>query len=379
MDPILYNHLQSESTIEKVNLVNNSIDNLLKKAGELQGNINLQKILIERLVKENSSEINSFLKNAGYKYSVSLTENEDGQHELKLIHNDLSDEVDNVKDHLSFGERNALALVLFMYAALKRKPGLIVLDDPISSFDKNKKYAIVDMLFRKEKYFKGKTVLLLTHDFEPIIDMVYHHTDKFEKLYAVFLDNAHGALTEKEITRGDIKTFIDINKENIARNNHIVNKLVYLRRLFEVANEKGMAYQIISSLLHKKENPLVLERESLREMTPEELAEGKAEIEELIDDFDYKSTLVTIKDDQALIKLYHSALSNYEKLHIYRVILDGKSDMIESNIIQKFINEALHIENDYIYQLNPSVYQTVPQYVIDGCDLFIARLHENSS
>ena len=63
--------------------------------------------------------------------------------------------------------------------ALKNKPGLIVLDDPILSFDTTKKYAIVDMLFRKEKWFKGKTVLLLTHDFEPIIDMVYYHTDKF--------------------------------------------------------------------------------------------------------------------------------------------------------------------------------------------------------
>ena len=59
-----------------------------------------------------------------------------------------------------------------------------------------------------------------------------------------------------------------------------------------------------------------------------------------------------------------SLSSNYEKLHIYRVIFDDKPDMIESDIIQKFINEAFHIENDYIYQLNPSVYQTVPQYVI---------------
>ena len=49
--------------------------------------------------------------------------------------------------------------------------------------------------------------------------------------------------------------------------------------------------------------------------------------------------------------------------------------MIESDIIQKFINEAVHIENDYIYQLNPSVYQTVPQYVIDECDSFMAKLY----
>ncbi len=372
----LYNHLQSDSTIEKVDSVNSSIEGLLKKAGELQGSLNYQKTLIERLVKENSSAINSFLKNAGYKYNVRLAEDEDGQHRLKLSHNDLSDEVTNVKTHLSFGERNAFALVLFMYHALKEKPGLIVLDDPISSFDKNKKYAIVDMLFRKERCFRGKTVLLLAHDFEPIVDMIYHHSDRFERPFAVFLENSHGALIEKEITKEDIKTFIDINKENIENSTHIVNKMVYLRRLFEVENEKGMASQVISNLVHKREKPLVFEGESSREMTPEEIAEGIAEIEKFIHGFDYKSVLVTIKDDQALIELYHSLSSNYEKLHIYRIIFDDKPKMIESNIIQKFINEAFHIENDYIYQLNPSVYQTVPQYVIDECDSYIEKLNK---
>jgi len=378
IDIALYNHLQSDSTIEKVNIINNSIDDLLEKAGELQGSINCQKTLIERLVNENSSEINSFLKNAGYNYNVSFMEDEKGQHRLKLSHNESRGEVTKVKTHLSFGERNAFALVLFMYHALKEKPGLIVLDDPISSFDKNKKYAIVDILFRKEKCFKGKTVLLLTHDFEPIVDMVYHHPDRFEKPFAVFLENSHGALIEKEITKENINTFIDINRENIANNAHIVNKIVYLRRQYEVANEKGMAYQVISNLFHKREKPLVLERGSLREMTPEELAEGEAEIKDLISDFDYESLLDTIKDDQALIKLYQSLSSNYEKLHVYRIIFDDKLEMIESSIIQKFINEAFHIENGYIYQLNPSAYQTVPQYVIDECDSFIARLNKNS-
>ena len=42
--------------------------------------------------------------------------------------------------HLSFGEKNAFALVLFMYQSLADKADLIVLDDPISSFDKNKKH-----------------------------------------------------------------------------------------------------------------------------------------------------------------------------------------------------------------------------------------------
>jgi len=376
IDIKLYNHLKSDSTMEKVNIVNDSIEDLLGKAGELQGSIQRQKRLIENLVEENSNEINQFLKNAGYEYNVSLLEDEEGEYRLKLSHNDLSDEVNNVKTHLSFGERNAFALVLFMYHALKDKPEIIVLDDPISSFDKNKKYAIVDMLFRKEKCFKGKTVLLLTHDFEPIVDMVYHHTDRFEKPFAVFLENLHGKLIEKEIKKQDIKTFIDISKENIAQNKHIVNKLVYLRRLYEVTDEKDIAYQVISNLFHKRKPPLVFKGESSKKMTSSEITNGENEIKKHISDFDFKKVLATIKDDKALIKLYRSDLSNYEKLHIYRLIFEDKSDMIDSDVIQKFINEAFHIENDYIYQLNPSEYQTVPQYVIDECDVLVMKLEE---
>jgi wobble nucleotide-excising tRNase len=55
--------------------------------------------------------------------------------------------IENAKQNLSFGERNAFALVLFMFDMLRRNVDLIILDDPISSFDKNKKFAIINRLF----------------------------------------------------------------------------------------------------------------------------------------------------------------------------------------------------------------------------------------
>ena len=152
---------------------------MLQKAGELQGKINIQKRLINRLVDKNKTAINEFLRNAGYKYKVDLREDEGGKHRLKLIHLDIDNEVKDVKSCLSYGERNAFALVLFMFDALNVQTDLLVLDDPISSFDKNKKYAMLDMLFRRGNSLRGKTVLLLSHDFEPIVDMVYHHHRRF--------------------------------------------------------------------------------------------------------------------------------------------------------------------------------------------------------
>ena len=63
--------------------------------------------------------------------------------------------------------------------------------------------------------------------------------------------------------------------------------------------------------------------------------------------------------------LYQNSGSNYEKLQIYRIMFNENSS---NSVIKKFVNEAFHIENDYLFQLNPCEYDTVPQYIIDECD-----------
>lgn len=371
IDLDLYVHLNSEETRNKVAIVNAAIDELVSKAGSLQGSINKQKRTIERLIKESSAGINSFLRNAGYLYQVSLVEDAKGHHRLKLTHKDIGEEITNVRSHLSFGERNAFALVLFMYDVLKQGPDLIILDDPISSFDKNKKYALMEMLFRKGSSFRGKTTLLLTHDFEPIVDMTYHHPDRFSKPYSTFLENVHGRVQEKEILRSDIGTFIEINKKNISSEMADINKVVYLRRLYEVLNQKGAPYHLLSSLLHKRPVPLFIEAEDVRELTAEEIQRASTAVREEIPDFDYEKLLIQVTDNETMRSLYLNSPSNFEKLHIYRIMFDGEVK-VDSDIIKKFINEAFHVENNYIYQLNPRAYQLVPQYVIDVCDEFVS-------
>lgn len=375
IDSNLYSHLQSEESLDNIAKINGAIDELIAKAGQLQGRIAVQNNHIERVVEENKSNINTFLRNAGYKYTVDLIEDDTGKHRLKLIHSDLeSVEVSAVRNVLSYGERNAFALVLFMFDAVKNSPDLIVLDDPISSFDKNKKYAIIEMLFRKEKSFRGKTVLLLSHDFEPIVDMLYTHSDRFEKPHASFLENNNGQLVEVNIEKSDVMTFVDINSLNINSDVGVVTKLVYLRRTYEILKSKGVAYQLVSNALHRRQVPLMFEGGFEREMTPEEINESETEIRTHISDFDYTDAIQLISDNAAMVELYESCGNNYEKLHIYRIISE---DADHAHVILKFINQAFHIENDYIYQLNPAKYQTVPQYVIDECDQYVETLCES--
>ena len=125
--------------------------------------------------------------------------------------------------------------------------------------------------------------------------------------------------------------------------------------------------------MHKREKPEFKDESGSRDMISEEIISGKKEIQELIPDFDYDEVFKIISDCNEMKKIYLATENNYEKLHIYRIIF-AKRDNIESSVIIKFINEAAHIENDYIYQLNPRKYQMVPQFVIDECDKAISNI-----
>lgn len=37
-------------------------------------------------------------------------------------------------------------------------------------------------------------------------------------------------------------------------------------------------------------------------------------------------------------------------------------------LIRKFINESYHIENEYVMQLNPHKFESIPEYVIAECE-----------
>lgn len=368
-------HLNSSATSEKVTYINELLDSIVEKAGILQGEINKQKRHIEKTVTEYNNEINNFLQYAGYNYKVNLEEDNNQNYKLKLKHKDfIEDNIENAKLHLSYGERNAFALVLFMFEVIKNNPDLIILDDPISSFDKNKKYAIIDMLFRGEKSLRGKTVVMLTHDFDPIVDMIYHLSHKFQPVpKAAFLENLRGILNEKHIEKNDVKTFLEIAKENIFILDEDINKLIYLRRLFEVNNDKDEPYQLLSNLFKKREVPEFKSNGNSRPMTEEEVNTATTVISKYIPSFEYGSYYRLVTDHDNLIRLYEKSSNNYEKLQLYRII---KVDNSSNDIIRKFVNETFHIENDYLYQLNPCEFQIVPQFIIDECDKDISELKQ---
>lgn len=371
LDLKFFSELNSKRMQEAIAPINASIDEVVEQAGQLQGKINQQRSEMKKTIERHQIDINNFLAYAGYRYEVEIT-GEGEQAQLKLRHADYEDHLSGGNQHLSFGERNAFAIVLFMYECLSKKPDLIILDDPISSFDKNKKYAILEMLFRRDasSCLKNQTVLMLTHDVEPIIDTIKSLSQKFNNLTsASFLKLTSGQISEVPIDKNDIQTFAQICKCALKTEKDDIVKLIYLRRHYEIIDDKGNGYQVLSNVLHKRARAIETREPkdsdgNHPEMNSTNFSSGCAEIREEISNFSYSEILTRLSDTKAMETLYEACLNGYEKLQIFRIF----EVSVENSVIQKFINETYHIENEYICQLDPAKFDTIPEYVIAECD-----------
>lgn len=368
--------LKSPTTEKIAESINTSLEGLLKRAIEIQKLIGVHRHSVQKTIHSYKREIDQFLQDAGYKYVVEV-DDQDGAYKMRLRHTDSHDALKNGNQYLSYGERNAFSLVLFMYEVIKDNPDLIVLDDPISSFDKNKKFAILNTLFRGDRSLKGKTVLMLTHDFEPIIDVIRNLANNFDSPSATFLYSLNGLVNEVPIKKDDIVTFSEVCRQNIGTPDCDERiKLVYLRRDYEVKGEtkNSPAYHLLSNLIHKRSPPIWKDGDEIRNMTVDEIKSASDEIGWFIPGFEYDKFHKLFSDDIEMISLYKSTSSNYEKLQIFRIINDAQKRPHQSEVISKFINEAFHIENEYLMQLNPRKYQVIPKFIVDECDKALEML-----
>jgi energy-coupling factor transporter ATP-binding protein EcfA2 len=367
--------LNSEETAAVVELINSKLDEVSTRVNEVRARIGKQKSQVAKLIKENQDEINQFLRSAGYRYTVRI-EPDANSYRMIVEHEDAAGHLESASTHLSYGEKNAFALVLFMHHVRQQRPDLVVLDDPVSSFDKTKKFAILHQLFHGKNSIRDFTTLFLTHDIEPAIDIVLNPTSNqfiMSKPLVHFLRSQAGQVTEKPIEKEHISTFSQVCEDNIASAADEVIRCIYLRRLYEVHGERGDEYDILSSLLHLRDVPDTKNEEGERTpLEPERVTAAMNRIRKHIPDLDYGSLVSELRDPIKLKAKFDATDVGYEKVQIFRILstLDGAETPGDS-AFKKFVNESYHIENEYVMQLNPRDFDTVPEHVIKAChDLF---------
>lgn len=378
IDLKLLHALNSEATVSVVDLINDKLDNVGAQIGDVKRRIGEQNTRVAKLIRENQKAINDFLTSAGYRYSVRIEANGDS-YRMLLEHEDAPGHLESAASHLSYGEKNAFALVLFMHHVHQAKPDLIVLDDPISSFDKTKKFAILHQLFHGKNSLRYTTSLLLTHDIEPAIDMVRTSTSgQFREVAPAvhFLVGKSGTVTETPIESADIKTFSEVCKTNIAYASDPIIKCIYLRRLLEIHGSRGAGYELLSNLVHLRDVPIRKTRAvGDIELTKEEVEEATEDIQEYIPEFNYVKLLSELRNTKALTARFHCTDVGYEKVQLFRIMSTLHPVALKGDdVFTKFVNETYHIENEYVMQLNPRDFDAVPEYVIAACTALLSKV-----
>lgn len=361
--------------------INQRISAVLKETDSLKKDIGLLQSQIVSSKKNAIADMNDFLSTAGIRYKIEiLDESEDVAKTILKYVSETEEpiEVEDITLHLSWGERNAFALVLFMHYALSQDPDLIILDDPISSFDRDKKYAILNRLFSssKSKTFYKRTVLMLTHDLQPIIDCLVNDKPRRELVSACFLQRKDGVISDQEITPDDVQSLPKLLMQN-SKNEvlNIVHRVASLRRLLEYIPDddttQELAYHILSSLLHGRAKPTYKDD---TELNIEEIKSGEEFIKQYITDFEYThySTNVFTKDN--LLKSFNEENCSYSRLQIFRVLLEVLNLRPQINDpLLKYINEQFHVENDYMFDLDFMKYDLVPEFIIPKCSEYLKR------
>ncbi len=385
ISPSMFNMFNTEKTLAIISRINKELELILFEVNEVKREIGMLQGVIIKSANEAADDINNFLETAGINYELLINVDSESESSAILKYKDREDNsfaVENIKRHLSWGERNAFALVLFMHYALSQKPELIILDDPISSFDKNKKFAIINRLFNtvsNKRTFYRQTVLFMTHDLEPVIDFVVNNKPTGGFVKSFHLHNKNGELLVTPIRKSDFKPQIrvltDIIKE---KSNNIICRLISLRKYIELtdpSDEKNIAYDIISSALKSKVIPdKKISNSDFIDLTDEEIMMGEKFICKWIPNYSYENMIQDLTSLESLVEFYKEEKCSYFKIQLFRLIISREiiKNKVSDDTLLNFIDKTYHVENDYLYSLDFHKFEMIPDFIILKCDQFIS-------
>lgn len=275
-----------------------------------------------------------------------------------------------------------------MFDAVNENADLVVLDDPISSFDANKKFAVVRRMFdnQQEVSFRDRTVLMLTHDLQPIID--YVHGDFFKRyglttaVTAEYLENNKGKIVSQSIVASDLLNIVKLTEKYAQdKDKPLYVRIINARKHIELTKENFLelpSYDLLSNLIHGRNTP---EDKSKQPLTKEIIDQGISYLSQLMNGCDtYETMLREINTNYLIDELEGDNV--YYKILAIRLLFERSEGLMkklrrEHPEACKFLNETNHIENDYVFQLDPEKFFSIPNvYVLEIRDFLKSHKKE---
>ena len=246
----------------------------------------------------------------------------------------------------------------------------------------NKKFAVIRRMFdnQEEVTFRDRTVLMLTHDLQPVID--YIHGGFFKKfglttqVSAEYIENDKGMIVSQPIENTDLLNVVTLTGEHAKDTNMpLYVRVVNARKHIELTKENysGLkSYDLLSNLIHGRMSPEDGEKQP---MTVEAINKGIEELVPLINGYDsYEQYMSELGTDYLIGELDNDSI--YFRILAIRLLFercDGFMSKLRKEFPEacKFLNETNHIENDYVFQLNPEKFFSIPEVYVQDIKEFL--------
>lgn len=253
-DPSIYTFMPELSEV---------VDTVNARAAELKDLIAKMKAAFNKLVRSGCNELNRKLMQFGIPYTFELTaaNSDEKTASYCLVHVD-ADTPSDMRESLSFGERNLITLILFLQ---DKEWEVMMIDDPASSYDDYRRTQI----FKTIMEVQGKTLLVVSHDQAFVRRAVRVHNDRMGNVD--MLCNRLGRASVEPITKESFGYFESIIRRQIASASTYYQRMLNVRLLCEVHGagtaDKAL-WGYVSAILHhtgKNEVLALLEKDNTTE------------------------------------------------------------------------------------------------------------------
>jgi len=324
--------------IEDFNL---NIKELKKQYGELKYNTG-------RIVKNNLKRLNDYLEMFSIPYMFTVENYDITKKQATVFLISKKDQIHNDRtDNLSYGEKNLIALLLFL---ISDKSKIVIIDDPASSFDDNRRKIIYELLY---EFHNERTFLVLSHDQVfikyALLGIKSNNNYKSKTGKILYLENHNGICKTKEIESKDFGPLnvqvLDFVKETEMS---YYRKIINLRILAEInkSNSKmdKLIYEYLSAILHRTNKKEIKKQLKDKKTTETYLKRN------IYDKYKIKIKYIP---DNIMDGFDYEYLTNFEKIAFKREEARQNRRNKKKTYIEKEFDDIVHLNNNYFISLNP--------------------------
>lgn len=312
-------------------------------------------------IKRKLNFICKWLERFGIPYKV---EYETSNHKIigaRIVHKRNVDEAMDDSDRLSEGEKTIVAFILFaLKASMAADAKLVVLDDPISNFNNERKQ---DLLALIQSQLSNRTIMLLTYDQAFVkIALGQQH---FETS-AQFISNEGGYLKSKPITKSDFLHIADAASLACVhcKESSYLRKIANLRYFYELKQHDGKTrpvgeiapkhvYGYLSLLLHG----LRLSKEEFECQYHAIFSTGKISEDGILLQIEHDTQLALPHADYH--SLHEGGFEDFEFWLEKAIVLREAA----STTLKATLDNLVHLNSILAICLNPFEYATCSDYV----------------